>query len=366
MPARRDAFLKVPRHQFIPDVIWTRGDDGRPVPLDRGESPAEWLDACYADAPLAGQIDDGDGSGGGYVSSTASMPTVVAMMLDAADLHFGLSVLEVGTGSGFNAALLASVVGTENVTTIEIDTDLAERAAAALERSGWPVEVVAADGEKGYPPRAPFDRIMATAAVGTVPCAWVEQTRPGGFVLLPFGTAFHSGALLRLRVHDDGTATGRFGGDAAFMWTRAQRPPHGAVEDRVQSEHDFEESTTTLHPYEPVGDFDASFTIGLRVPGMTSTLVYDQEDPTSQRYTVYLMDPGSESWASWRVTPGQGQYAVRQHGPRRLFAELEAAYRWWLGAGRPEHIRYGMTVTADGQRVWLDRPDGRVTPPCSV
>ncbi|MEU1900881.1 hypothetical protein ABZ512_21095 [Nocardiopsis dassonvillei] len=64
---------------------------------------------------------------------------------------------------------------------------------------------------------------MATAAVGTVPHAWVEQTRSGGIVVVPFGTAFHSGALLRLKV-DRGVAAGRFDGDAAFMWTRAQRP----------------------------------------------------------------------------------------------------------------------------------------------
>ncbi|XKK38709.1 methyltransferase domain-containing protein [Nocardiopsis sp. ARC36] len=339
-----------------------RDTDGRPAPLRRDDDPHGWLEACYTDAPLAVQLDDGDGSGGGYVSSTASMPTVVAMMLEAAALSPGLSVLEIGTGSGFNAALLASVVGAENVTTIEIDTELAERASVALRQEGWPVEVVTGDGEKGCPPRAPFDRVVATAAVGTVPYAWVEQTRPGGLVIVPFGTAFHSGALLHLKV-DRGKAVGRFDGDAAFMWTRAQRPPHGSVEDRVRDEHDFGGTTTRLHPYEPVGDFDAGFAIGLRVPGMTWNLVHDGDDPASPRYTVYLMDPESQSWASWRIEPDGAEYPVRQHGPRRLFAELESAYQWWEGAGRPSHTRFGVTVTPHAQRAWLDVPENVVPAP---
>jgi protein-L-isoaspartate(D-aspartate) O-methyltransferase len=354
--AWRDSFLQVPRHRFIPDTIWVRNADGQPAPLRRDDDPAEWLHACYTDAPIAVQLDDGDGSERGYVTSTASMPTVVAMMLEAADLSPGLSVLEIGTGSGYNAALLASVVGAENVTTIEIDTQLAERATTALQQTGWPIEVVTGDGEKGYPPQAPFDRVMATAAVNAVPYAWVEQTRPGGILVVPFGTAFHSGALLRLLV-DRGEAVGRFDGDAAFMWTRAQRLPHGSVEERVQAEHDVSEATTPLHPYEPVGDFDASFAIGLRVPGMMSTLVYDHDDPTSQRYTVYLMNPDSQSWASWRVEPGLAEYPVRQHGSRRLFTELQSAYRWWVEVGRPPHTRFGVTVAPDEQRAWLDTPD---------
>ncbi|WP_116246223.1 methyltransferase domain-containing protein [Nocardiopsis sp. FIRDI 009] len=363
-PAWRDSFLKVPRHLFIPDTVWVRGTDDRPYPLRREDDPARWLEVCYSDAPVAVQLDDGDGTGSGYVSSTASMPTVVARMLDAADLSPGLRTLEIGTGTGYNAALLASVTGIENVTTIEIDAVLAERAATALERAGWPVEVVNGDGEKGCPKNAPFDRIMATAAVRTIPYTWVEQTRADGIVLTPFGTAFHSGALLRLRVSSDGsTAQGNFGGDAAFMWTRAQRAPHGAVEDRVLPDHDFDELTTGLHPHESVGDFDGSFAIGLRVPAMTSVVVFDDDDPACGSYTVYLMDPYAGSWASWRIEPGPMTYVVRQHGPRRLFDELETAYSWWKEVGSPAHTRFGLTVAPGGQHVWLDTPENEVARP---
>ncbi|RNL84154.1 methyltransferase domain-containing protein [Halostreptopolyspora alba] len=357
--AWRSVFHAVPRHVFLPGKIWVRGEsDGQPIALDRRTAPDAWLEACYRDAPVAVQLDDGGPGGSGYVSSTASMPSVVATMLEAAELSEGQRVLEIGTGTGFNAALIARLVGAGNVTTVEIDADLAEGARAALAEAGCSsVATVVGDGENGYSPGGPYDRVIATAAVQRIPYPWVEQTRPGGRILTPFGTAFHSGALLHLHVADDGTASGRFGGDTAFMWVRGQRPSHGAVEDRVLAEHEYTETTTSLHPYEPVGDFDASFAIGLGVPGMRSTVVHDHDDPATGRFTVYLMDADSGSWASWRVTPERsGGYRVCQHGARALFDELSAAHTWWRRAGRPEHTRFGLTVTPDGQRIWIDEP----------
>lgn len=357
-PAWRDTFERVPRHRFIPDRIWIEDGDDLTV-LDRADDPDAWLRACYADRPVITQIDDGDPTGRGYSSSSASMPSIVALMLEATDLVAGQRVLEIGTGTGWNAALLADKVGTGNVTSVEIDPAVAARAEENLEGRG--VRVVVGDGEKGYPPDAPYDRVLATAAVQRVPYPWVEQTAPGGRIVTPWGTSFHNGTLLRLQVGADGTASGRFGGNAGFMWVRGQRTPHGTLEERVRPDHEYTETTTDLHPYEPVGDFDASFAIGLRVPGMKDLLVFDDDVPGNPNYTVYLMDPGSGSWASWRIRPGHREFGVRQHGPRRLFEELAGAYAWWREAGRPKHSRFGVTVTSEGQRVWLDDP-GNVLP----
>lgn len=353
-PAWRDAFTRVRRHDFVPDRIWIEDGDALRT-LDRADDPDAWLRACYADAPVVTQVDDGDATGRGYRSSSASMPSIVATMLEAVDLREGHRALEIGTGTGWNAALMASVLGGANVTTVEIDAAIAERAARALDGTG--VRTVVGDGEQGYAAGAPYDRVLSTAAVQRVPHAWVAQTRPGGVVLTPWGTAFHNGTLLRLRVGDDATASGRFGGNAGFMWVRGQRTPHGTLDQRVRPEHAFTEETTALHPHEPVGDFDAAFAVGLLVPGMKDLLVFDDDVPGGPRFTVYLMDPDTGSWASWRVEPGPGPYPVRQHGPRRLFAELERAYAWWRGAGRPEHSRFGATVRPEGQEVWLDEPD---------
>lgn len=370
--AWRDSFDEVARHNFLPESIWIRGAGGRPVPVNRATDAEGWWEACYSDAPIAVQLDDGDGSGRGNVTSTSSMPSVVARMLDSAGLSAGLNVLEIGTGTGFNAALLASIVGPENVATVEIDPRLSASAAVALQKAGWPVRTVVGDGEKGSPRYAPFDRILATAAVRTVPYAWVEQTRAGGLIITPFCTSFHRGALLHLRADAIGRASGRFGGDAAFMWTRTQRPPRDAVRNSTLPDpaDDVDETSTDLHPREPVEDFDASFAIGLHVPGMAATTVDDELEPDSEkgagggaqhgaaeRYTVYLMAPESRSWASWHVEPGAREYPVRQYGPRRLFDELEKAYRWWMDEGRPSHDRFGVNVGPEGQSLWLDVPE---------
>ncbi|MUL44263.1 methyltransferase domain-containing protein [Streptomonospora sp. PA3] len=363
-PAWRDVFTAVPRHLFMPATVWL--DSGSPpVRLRRQDDPEAWMAACYEDRPLITQLDDGADTGRGYFSSSASKPSIVADMLEAAHLASGQQVLEIGTGTGWNAALIGAVVGVENVTTVEVDTRLADAARTATAAAGWPVKVVAADGTKGYPDGAPFDRILSTAAVQQVPGVWVEQTRPGGRIVTPWGTSFHNGTLARLDVAADGLrASGRFGGNAGFMWVRSQRTPHGTLDDRVRPEHGYAVSSTDLHPYDPVGDFDASFAIGLLLPGVKDLLVFDDDIDGNPKFTVYLMDPGSGSWASWRVTPqSRGEYEVRQHGPRLLFDELAAAYRWWEAAGRPEHSRFGLTVTSDRQEVWLDEPTAVVAAP---
>ncbi|WP_200816012.1 hypothetical protein [Nocardiopsis sp. JB363] len=77
---------------------------------------------------------------------------------------------------------------------------------------------------------------------------------------------------------------------------------------------------------------------------------------TDQRFVVYLVDPGSGSWASWHVDPRATSHEVRQYGPRELFQEFEAAYQWWLDSGSPDHDRFGMTMSKKQQLIWLDQP----------
>jgi protein-L-isoaspartate O-methyltransferase len=362
-PRWREAAARVPRHAFLPGRFWLEDGDG-PVPVDRADEPGRWLELAYADRPIVTQLDDDDGSGRGYITSSASQPSIVGQMLEATALAVGHRVLEIGTGTGWNAALLAARVGAENVVTVEIDAGLAERARRVLAEQGWPVEVVTGDGTRGWSAGAPYDRVLSTAAVQRVPFAWVEQTRPGGRIVTPWGTTFHNGVLAELTVHDHGIATGGFGGNVGFMWVRDQRRPYAVVEDLVSARHGYDTSTTDLHPFEPIGDFDASFGIGLRLrTGVSSVVVFDDDQEGNPFYTVYLLAPESGSWASWRIEPGLREYPVRQHGPRRLFEELEDAYSWWKSLGSPAHTRFGLSVTPDGQYVWLDDPGNVVVHP---
>jgi protein-L-isoaspartate(D-aspartate) O-methyltransferase len=142
----------VPRHAFV---------------------PADWQEQAYTDSPLP----LGPGA-------TISQPYIVALMLEKAELAAGDRVLEVGTGSGYQAALLAEL-GAETYS-IELDPALAARAARALAAAGYPeVQLRVGDGRTGWPEAAPFAAILVTAAAESVPPALVDQLAEGGRLLIP-------------------------------------------------------------------------------------------------------------------------------------------------------------------------------------
>ncbi|MGH3869443.1 MAG: rRNA adenine N-6-methyltransferase family protein [Pseudonocardiaceae bacterium] len=346
-PAWRASFLTVPRHRFIPDTIWCPADRGL-SPLCRNADPQGWLDRVYDREAVVIQVDDGspDGDWGRHVTSSASDPGVVARMLAALDAAPGMSVLEIGTGSGYNAALLAAQLGGDYVSTIEIDPQLAGRAWAALSAAGFDrVRVMTGDGALGHPARAPYDRIISTAAVTEVPYAWVAQTRPGGLVLTPWANAYYPGGLLSLTVGDDGTATGGIVADVSFMWLRDQRPPptYSASIDTSLCIS----SRTRLHAHDVAGIPGAALAISLTVTDCT--LIHR---PTDRHAGVlWFLDPHSESWATLSYSADTDTYDVRQAGPRQLWDEIETAHQWWIDAGKPDPHAWQFTVTACGQQI---------------
>ncbi|WP_131787109.1 methyltransferase domain-containing protein [Protofrankia symbiont of Coriaria ruscifolia] len=344
------------REDFVPDVIWVRRADGWMVPLSRAENPEEWLRIVNDDDAVVTQADDGTNEydGRGIVpTSSSSAPSVMAEMLDLLDVTVGTDVLEIGTGTGYNAALLAERAAPGHVTTMEIDPTIAAHARQVLERTGYPVTAITGDGTRGYPEHAPYDRVMATASALRVPYAWVEQTRPGGRIVLPLVGGFGCGAFLRLTVDRNGSAQGRFHGGASFMRLRNQRDDEALWE--IWDTADAEATTTGLFPREPFTDFEAAFALGVRLPGWVTG-----ERNDSDGSTILLMSHfDSGSWAT--VTSGTDGHKVYHYGPRRLWEELEAAYEWWTGAGRPNHSRFGLTVTPEAQTFWLDTPEKLVS-----
>jgi Protein-L-isoaspartate(D-aspartate) O-methyltransferase (PCMT) len=233
---------------------------------------------------------------------------------------------------------------------VEIDPAVAEHARHVLAATGYgAVSVITGDGVEGYPPGAPYDRVISTAAAAEVPSAWVAQTRPGGRVLTPWGTAFYPGGLLALTVdHDATTATGGIVGPASFLWLRAQRIPRSSTSRIVRDQDAAAVSTTDLHPWQVAGDVHAATAIGLRVPRCES--FYSPEG--SQVGTLYLVDQWGCSWATLHLTP-EPPYQVHQSGERTLWDEVDTAYRWWRDAGQPAAEAWRFTVTASGQRVAL-------------
>ncbi len=171
-----EALERVPRHEFVPVKYRLYAYDNRPLAIGYGQ--------------------------------TISQPYIVAIMTDMLDPDPGDVVLEVGTGSGYQAAVLAELVKT--VYTIEIIPELGEQAKARLERLGYDNVVTrVGDGYYGWEDHAPFDSLIVTAAAGHVPPPLIEQLKPGGKMVIPVGSPFSVQHLMLLTKKADGTVTSR-------------------------------------------------------------------------------------------------------------------------------------------------------------
>lgn len=357
----RDAFLAIPRDCFVPATIWQTNPDGAGyVSVSKADDPDRWWELVRSDSYVVTQVDDGVTAPeqvGRRISSSSSMPAVMAVMLGALQAQDGDRILEIGTGTGYNTALLCHRLGDSMVTSVEIDPTVADHARKALAATGYAPAVITADGTEGDAEHAPYDRVLATVAVTEVPYAWIAQTHHGGTVVTPWGTRLLNSSLLRMTVAADGTASGHFVDHAAFMRLRAQRlgdwlPRPGEHPDAV-------ESTTSLHPYYPIGDDEgAAFAVSVLLPELEKSIAYHDADHTD--YELLIFHEESRSWASVAVNSSSsrsGRFPVRQHGPRTLWDEIEAAHAWWVEHGRPCYTQFGLTVTATGQFVWLEHPD---------
>lgn len=185
------AMRNVPRHVFV---------------------PGEYLDQAYENHPLP--IGFGQ---------TISQPYIVALMTEAAQVERGDNVLEIGTGSGYQAAVLADLV--DQVYTIEIVGALVERAQSNLAASGYKnVEVRHADGYYGWPEHAPYDAIVVTAAPDHVPQPLIKQLKIGGHIIIPVGPVGGVQTLWRItRAGEEQVQTENLGGVRFVPFTREER-----------------------------------------------------------------------------------------------------------------------------------------------
>jgi protein-L-isoaspartate(D-aspartate) O-methyltransferase len=166
------AMAEVPRHEFVPGHEQLYAYANGPLPIGHGQ--------------------------------TISQPYIVALMTDLLECGPNDKVLEIGTGSGYQAAVLARVVG--QVYSVEIIPELAQEAADRLARLGYTnVETVLGDGYLGWPDQAPYDGILVTAAAPTIPPALIEQLREGARLVIPVGQPYGHQELLVVQKRTDGT-----------------------------------------------------------------------------------------------------------------------------------------------------------------
>lgn len=344
----KQAAAAIPRHEFLRGGFFRRavGTDFTAWEPVQGDD-AGWLEGCYADESLVTQIagtivpEDIRGRITREPTSSSTLPSLVLRMLEDLQVEDGHKVLEIGTGTGYSTAVLCARLGAGNVTSIEYDEDVAARAQTALGRLGTYPTLVTGDGLLGYPEGAPYDRVIATCAVRTVPAAWIEQTRPGALILTTVGGWLGSSELARLTVHGDGTASGPLlGGGVNFMLARPHIPPPLGLLPDLDDGKERETATGT----EVLDNWTSRFVVQLAVPG-AQRLTVERDERTED----VLVDVDTGSWAA--VYQDGGRWLVRQGGPEPLWDAVEEQFGLWCAAGAPMLEEFTITVTPEGQTI---------------
>lgn len=350
-PRVREAFLMVPRHAFLTP----REDVGR----------KQWLNEVYQDTALVTKLD-----GRGMPLSSSSQPSVMAWMLEALEIQPGMSVLEIGTGTGYNAALLARLTGDPTrVTTIEIDPELTAQARLPIEETTGPgMIIVTGDGKRGMPEYGPYDRIIATASAFPVPPAWIAQLAPHGRLVLDLRGKMGGGLMVIVKQAET-NATGRFLAvkeTISFMGLRA------TAEEEAQSERFELPSLREQHLYEPetVEHTCASH--------FSSYEQFRGEDDSFNLWVQCLFPSLSIKWmrrekrAFARLVEGESQttliveqrgnlMGVAVKGTCPLWTTIVQAYQAWLSLEKPGYTDLTLVITSEGQEMRVAHKGQSVT-----
>jgi protein-L-isoaspartate(D-aspartate) O-methyltransferase len=319
-------FARLPRHWFV-DQVYLADAAGAMPTWPRAVTPEttdpDLLSAVYSDHALCIQVC------GGVGTSSTSQPSLMAQMMADAGLQTGARVLEIGTGTGWNGALMADVVGpTGRVVSLECDQELAAAARRHLAVAGYEdrVEVRHTDGVAGAADAAPFDAILVTVGCPDIPRPWLEQLAEGGRLVMPFALPDESAPLLRLVRRGD-TWSGEF-----LRWTWFVALRGGALADwpaplRAADHAAWQAAggrSTWRHTPAP----SASLLLWLLAHDAATVIVADDANQGRRNGTPGLMDAAGLAVLGDNGVLGYGDEATAQ----RLAAHVEA----WHAAGRPE------------------------------
>ncbi|MEV8373634.1 rRNA adenine N-6-methyltransferase family protein [Kribbella sp. NPDC056861] len=340
-PRLKAAFTDVPRHLFVPEYLRIELDENGFAIMDGkvNRSDPDYLDAVYTDQPLMTQTKPVEGQPDSFVwSSSSSMPSVMADMIEELDVQPGMTILESGTGTGYNAAILCHLLGDHAVTTLEIDPDLLAEATGRLDNLGY------------HPATDPagrlFDRILATHAVDNVPYDWIRWSKPGAIILTDLRPPSNTdvGAWLKLTVDPDGkTATGKLMPPRGYFMSARKVPEYADIG------HQLPELTLDEH--------QSRAELMVERETHLSPIVFQDE-----KFGLYFWRQSIDVWwwnqsETINLNAPDGSWAQVQDGtvnligPRDIWAEAENAYERWNAAGQPDLAKWTVEVSADGRTV---------------
>lgn len=321
--------------------------------------PKSLAAAAYEDDAVVTRLDPS-----GAPVSSCSQPSTVVFMLERLGVEPGMRILEIGTGTGWNAALLSSLSGPAGqVCSLELESETAQEATRNLRRAGFETVVVrTGEGSIGLRELGPYDRIIATAGAPEIFPAWLEQLKPGGRIIVPYQIEGLNTPLLRLDLGPDG-AVGRFCGDTEFMPMRGGSQRRAATVQGRPALRELLATTPTVLPAFWTTDASGDW------PSRRSLLFFlHLRDP--RVLAVYM---GGDNWRSWvGLWDGAEDLAlvadgrIVSFGAGRCRADLAALHEEWTRLGRPAPEDYEVKVSsrACGARSWIL---GRGTPlACSL
>jgi protein-L-isoaspartate O-methyltransferase len=283
----------------------------------------------------------------------------MALMLDALNIEPAMRILEIGTGTGYNAALLTALTGDPHlVTSIDIDALAIEQAQKALKDVvGEGITVVQGDGSQGYRENAPYDRIIVTASTTTVPWAWVEQLASNGLLVCVLQPHYAMlGGILRVEKQGE-SLRGRVLNTASFMALRGTTYPKRKIQISFSAPviESFHFEPAFFHPQLLREDVHFAFFLYSLLPDLyvfqrrqENMMVFYQE-ATPQGYLVFRSS----------VVELRGEPSCA----RKLWSRLVRLYSFWLHCGEPKITQYHFSMEASSnQALSLTTPNGIIWP----
>ncbi|MEZ4668008.1 MAG: rRNA adenine N-6-methyltransferase family protein [Anaerolineae bacterium] len=352
------AFMAVPRHVFL---------------------PKEPLERAYSDDAIAIKQDTD-----GTVLSSSSQPSMMALMLRQLRLRKGDNVLEIGAGTGYNAAIMQYIVGERgNITSIELDPQLAQQAVANLQKVslGAVVDIVNADGAQGYAPRASYDRIIATAALWDVPTAWVRQLKDDGILVAPIWVeSMQVSAAFVLQ--PDGSLYSRHNLPCGFIPLRGMAAGPNLIRHVVGStltlssiyakQIDGAALNTLLSDDAEINNLSVSLTSGEFWRGFLPYLTLNT--PDGYQFFMYSVTEGQNDYGledSGFGLLSRGSACFVRYGGKGLaqcfgsadaFLAMDETLRAWDKAKQPnaDRLRLQLLPKGTGDAVAIERPNAKI------